>query len=160
MDPINRLSPRGNKSISAGKDKFMVENGNEDTQDVHDSGETYATYPVPRPDTGKNMALACHLLGLLKYTSIPFANIIGPLILWLVKKDEFAGVDHAGKEAVNFQITIFILVIICIPLVLVLIGWPLLLIVLIYDLVMCVNAAIKTNNGEAYRYPFSFRFIK
>ncbi|KAG0919172.1 hypothetical protein G6F32_016302 [Rhizopus arrhizus] len=101
------------------------------------------------------MALAAHLLGI-------FAWFIGPLIIWLISKDDAgkAFVTDQAKEALNFQITITIAMLICIVLTIVIIGGILAPIVGILTLVFCIIAAVKANNGEAYRYPFALRLIK
>lgn len=51
----------------------------------------------------RNWAMGCHLAALTCYVGIPFGNILGPLLVWLFKKDEYALVDEHGKEALNFR---------------------------------------------------------
>ena len=53
----------------------------------------------------RSLGLACHLLAFVGMV-FPFGNILGPLVIWLVKKDDSAFVDDQGKEALNFNITI------------------------------------------------------
>ena len=91
---------------------------------------------------------------------IPLGTILGPLVVWLVKKDTMPFVDDQGKEAVNFNITVLIAVIVSGLLTLVLIGFVLLFAVGIAWLVLTIMAAIKANEGVAYRYPFALRLIK
>ena len=91
---------------------------------------------------------------------MPFGNILGPLIVWLVKKDEYAFVDDQGKEALNFQISITIYSLVSGILILALIGIVLLIAVIIFSVVMTVIAAIKANGGEYYRYPLTIRLVK
>jgi hypothetical protein len=107
----------------------------------------------------KNMAMFCHLAALAGYI-FPFGNIIGPLILWQMKKEEMPLVDDQGKEAVNFQISITLYCIVAGILIIVLIGIPILIGLLIFDLVAIVLATIRTNDGKLYRYPLSIRFLK
>jgi len=85
---------------------------------------------------------------------------IGPLIVWLVKKDTMPFVDDQGKEALNFNITVAIAALVCGLLMFVLIGFVLLPILGVLWLVCVILAAIKANEGERYRYPFALRFIK
>ena len=59
------------------------------------------------PKEERNLGMACHLLALAGLV-LPLGNIIGPLIMWLVKREESAFVDEQGKEALNFNITIAI----------------------------------------------------
>jgi len=123
-----------------------------------------AMTPPPAP-TGtpsaeeKQWALFAHLSALVGYI-IPFGSIIGPLVIWQIKKNEMPFVDDQGKEALNFQITVAIIAIICLVLVLILIGILLLWALAIANLVFIIIAALAANNGQAYRYPFAFRFIK
>ena len=103
--------------------------------------------------------MLCHLSTFAGYL-VPFGNILGPLVVWLVKKDEYAFVDDQGKEALNFQISITIYSLVAGVLILALIGIPLLIAVIIFSVVMTVIAAIKANGGEYYRYPLTIRFVK
>lgn len=105
-------------------------------------------------------AMICHLAGLAGIVIPAVGNIVGPLIIWQIKKDEFPFVDGQGKEAVNFQISMTIYGLICIPLFFVCIGPFLLAAVGIVDLVFLLIAAVKANNGQHYRYPLTIRFIK
>lgn len=107
----------------------------------------------------RSLGLACHLLALAGLV-VPFGNILGPLIMWLVKKDESAFVDDQGKEALNFNITISIAGFIAFLLMFVVIGGLLLPIIGIFWLVMTIIAAVKANGGERYRYPLTIRLIK
>jgi len=107
----------------------------------------------------RTMGMLCHLLALCGFV-IPFGNIIGPVVLWAVKKDESSFVDDQGKESLNFQITLTIACVICFILMFVAIGFLLLIVLGIYALVMIIIAAMKANEGVRYRYPFAIRLIK
>ena len=106
----------------------------------------------------------CHLAGLVGYLPVvpfPVGNVLGPLILWLIKKDEMPFVNDQGKEALNFQISMSIYALVCLPLVcLAGLGAVLAGIVAIVDLVFIIIASIESNKGKAYRYPLSIRMIK
>ena len=107
----------------------------------------------------KQWGLFAHLSSLAGLI-IPFGNILGPLIIWQVKKDSLPFAADQGKEALNFNITIAIAAIICGLLTLVLIGFLLLPLVGLAWLIFTIIGAMKANNGEAYRYPFALRLIK
>jgi uncharacterized Tic20 family protein len=107
----------------------------------------------------KTMGMLCHLLAISGLV-IPFGTIIGPLVIWLIKKDTMPFVDDQGKESLNFQITCLIAFIVCFVLMFVLIGFILMPIVGLIDLIFVIIATIKANNGIAYRYPFAIRLIK
>ncbi|MHC4759687.1 MAG: DUF4870 domain-containing protein [Planctomycetota bacterium] len=113
------------------------------------------------PDKDAKMwAMFCHLAGLATFTSIPFAGIIAPLIIWQIKKDEHPFIDKNGKEAVNFQISIFIYLVVSALLVFAFIGIFLVPAVVVFNLALLIIAGIKANNGESYQYPLCIRFIK
>ncbi len=103
--------------------------------------------------------MLCHLLSFSGYL-IPFGSLLGPLVVWMVKKDEMPFVDDQGKESLNFQLTMLIAVIVSAILMLVLIGFVLLGVLIIFQIVVVIMAAIKANDGVKYRYPYTIRFIK
>ena len=103
--------------------------------------------------------MIAHLSALAGFI-IPFGNIAGPLIFWMIKKDAMPFVDDQGKESLNFQITVTIAAIIAAVLIVFLIGFLLLPAVGLAALVFTVIAGIKANEGVAYRYPFTLRLIK
>ena len=108
----------------------------------------------------QNWAMACHLAALSGFL-VPFGNIIGPLVVWLIKRAEMPLVDRHGKESLNFQITVVIAFLICIPLVFVIIGIPLMFAVGIGALIMTIIATVKVSNGDLeYKYPFALRLLK
>ena len=98
-------------------------------------------------------AMLCHLLAI-------FTGFIAPLIIWLVKKEEDPFIDNQGKEALNFQITVAIAMVVSWLLTAICIGVFLLFAVSIVDLIFCIMGTVKANKGIAYRYPVSIRFIK
>jgi len=106
----------------------------------------------------RTMAMLCHLSAFAGVV-IPFGNIIGPLVIWLLKKDSSPYIDYHGKESLNFQIAFTIYMIVALLLMMVLIGFILAPILGIGGLVLMIMAAIKAKDGEEYRYPFIFRLI-
>lgn len=114
-----------------------------------------ATPPPPPPVIGpetRQLAMLCHLSG--------FFGFIGPLIFWLVKREECPYMDYHGKEALNFQITVIIGMFASMLLVFVCIGVLTAMAVGIANLVFSIIAGLAANEGKMYRYPVSIRFIK
>ena len=107
----------------------------------------------------KQWAMLAHLAAFAAFF-IPFGSIIGPLLVWQFKKDLGTFVEHNVKEAVNFQITVAIAGLVCAILCLVLVGFLLLPILGLYWLILSIIAGVKANDGVAYRYPLTIRFIK
>ena len=99
-------------------------------------------------------------LSALSGVVIPFGNIIGPLVVWQIKKDTLPFAADQGKEALNFNITMLIAAFIGFLLTFVLIGLVLLPLIGIAWLVFTILAGIKANEGVAYRYPYALRLIK
>lgn len=125
------------------------------------------SYPEYSPTTGeplpsdvKTMAMLCHLISLTVYVTY-LGGILGPLIVWLIKKDAHPFIDEHGKEALNFNISVFIWSIIgAILLFCFFIGLVILIPLSIFHIVMTIVATIKANNGEHFRYPLTFRLVK
>lgn len=133
---------------------------NQNPQEADDAGQGEqpqgVQQPQPSPEVSKDArmwGMLCHLLGL-------FTCFIGPLIIWLIKKDEDPFIDNQGKEALNFQITVALAGIVSAVLTVVCVGFFLGIAVSIADIVFCIVASVKANSGEAYRYPVSIRLIK
>jgi len=109
----------------------------------------------------RTWGMFCHLVVFLGFIfPIPFVTIIGPLVIWLIKRDEMPFVDDQGKESLNFQITMTLALIVSALLIFVLIGFVLIVVVLVFQFIVVIIASIKANEGVYYRYPLSFRFIK
>ena len=107
----------------------------------------------------KNWGMYCHLAGFAGLL-IPFGNVLGPLLIWILKKEEYPFVEVEGKEALNFQITVSIAGIIAGLLSVVLIGIPLLIAIVILAIIFMIKALMETNEGRPYRYPFNLRLIQ
>lgn len=112
------------------------------------------------PKTERTWAMAAHLSTLCGLIGIPFGNIIAPLVIWLIKKEEMPFVDDQAKEALNFQISVSIYAIVASPTILIFgIGFLLLGAIGVFWLICVIIAAIKANDGEQYRYPLCIRFL-
>jgi hypothetical protein len=119
--------------------------------------------PMPMKPVGPKderlWGMGCHLAALSGYL-IPFGSIIGPLIIWLVKREEYGLVNDQGRESLNFQLTMLVGFLLCIPLMFACgVGAILAIILAVLDLVFVIIAAIKANEGVPYRYPLCIRFI-
>ncbi|SEF68695.1 hypothetical protein SAMN05444920_101375 [Nonomuraea solani] len=107
----------------------------------------------PRPGSDDTtMAMLSHLLGLL-------VSFVGPLVIYLMKKDESPYVRDQSAEALNFQITMFIGYAVAGILSIIIIGIFLLPVIWVLSLIFHIQAALAANKGENYRYPFSIRMI-
>jgi uncharacterized Tic20 family protein len=112
--------------------------------------------PTAGPTTGptaaesRNLALLAQLLGI-------FTGFLGPLIVYLVNARKDAFVRHHASEALNFQITYFIAVVVSVLSMLVLVGFVLVPVVFVAGLVFEIQAAIAASRGEWWRFPVCIR---
>lgn len=106
----------------------------------------------------RTWGMVAHLSALAGFI-IPFGSVLGPLIVWLMKKDESEFVADQGKEALNFQITVALAGIVCLMLMFILIGILLLPALILAAAIFTIIAAIDANKGNRYRYPFALRLI-
>lgn len=113
-----------------------------------------------KKDNEKLWVNLCHITALSIFVGIPFGNVLGPLIIWLIKKDEFSSVDKEGKKSLNFQLSMTLYFIISLILIVGFVGFILLPIVVITDVVLVVVAIVKINNDEEFDYPLTIKFIK
>jgi uncharacterized Tic20 family protein len=111
-------------------------------------------YPLSAPTSDeKTMSALAHGLPIV-------CGFIGPLIIFLLKKDESQFVAENSKEALNFQITLFIAYIVAGILCAILIGLFLLAVIWVCSLIFSIMGAVKGSEGKIYRYPFNIRLIK
>ncbi len=115
----------------------------------------------------RQWAMFAHLSALIGgIVTTGWGCFIGPLVIWMVKKDTMPFVDDQAKEALNFNITVGIIFLALLLMSIMTLGVGLLLaipawiIVGIAWLVFTIIAAIKANEGVAYRYPLTLRLIK
>ncbi len=106
----------------------------------------------------RTWGMLCHLSALAGFF-FPFGNLLAPLIIWVVKKDEMPFVNDQGKESINFQLTMLIAFIISAILIIVFIGLFLMVALAIFQIIILIVASVKANEGVRYRYPYAIRFI-
>lgn len=125
------------------------------------------------PEHARTWAMLCHLSALVGLFGNGLGFIVGPLIVWLIKRSDHPFIDDQGREALNFQLTVFILAavaaLVMVLLVLTMAGRTsmglmlaivvALSILAVADVVLTVIASVKANAGERYRYPFAIRFL-
>lgn len=100
----------------------------------------------------KNIATITHLGGIL-FSFVP------ALIVFLLKKDDSEFIRVQAREALNFQITLLLAQFVAYVLVFILVGFLLLGLIWLFNIVICIIAAISSSKGEHYHYPFTLRLI-
>ncbi|HEX3846512.1 MAG TPA: DUF4870 domain-containing protein [Steroidobacteraceae bacterium] len=119
----------------------------------------------------RGWAMAAHLCGLLwilgsgglifpPFGGLALFTILGPLIILLAKRETLPFAASQAKESLNFQITLWLVALICLPFVFILIGIVMLWILGVINLVLVIIAAIRVSDGTPYRYPFCLRLVK
>ena len=109
----------------------------------------------------RRWAMGCHLISLCGIlVPVPAANLLGPLVLWLIKREDGAFIDDQGKESLNFQISLFLYALVCMLLALIGIGILLLFPLALFGFVCVIIASIKASEGVTFRYPACIRLIK
>ncbi|MDJ0498277.1 MAG: DUF4870 domain-containing protein [Acidimicrobiia bacterium] len=118
------------------------------------------TTETPQPQIvsqdSRNLATVSHLSGFAVFLGVP--PIVGPLLVWLLKKDD-PWVEYHAKEALNFNISFMIYGLVAALAIILLVGLLLLPAVVIGWFILTIKAAIRTSNGEYYRYPMTMRFV-
>ena len=129
------------------------------------------TSNAPTPGSPESQArtwnMLCHLSALAGFIGIPLGNILGPLLVWQLKKNEFPSVDVHGKASLNFQITVILAILvsliagailsfICIGVLFFIIAGG----IALCGLILAIIAGIKANNGEDFKYPYSLELVK
>jgi uncharacterized protein len=110
-------------------------------------------------ETERNWAMFCHLSAFAGFF-FPFGGIIGPLICWLSKKDESTWINENGKASLNFQLSILLYIVLCIPMVFITVGIPIIVILGTLKIVFITIGSIKASKGEEFSYPLSIPFIQ
>ena len=106
----------------------------------------------------RTYSMLIHLSGFLSYAIGPFALIV-TLVLWLARKDDSAFINDHGREAMNYNISIWLYAAIICLLVLVTIGLCFIPALVIFDIIVVILAAVRASSGAYYRYPVTIRFI-
>lgn len=104
----------------------------------------------------RTWGMLAHLSGLIA-GALGGMSFLGPLLIWLIKKDQSSFVADQAKEALNFQLSALIAAIVC---AVTIIGLPLAMVVAIGALIYSIIAGIEANKGVYYRYPYTFRMIR
>lgn len=109
----------------------------------------------------KNYSMALHLSGL--FVLVTGLGFLGPLIMWLIKKDDSEFINEQGKAAVNFHLSTLIWILVCVVLIISIIGALFgilgLVVIGLMQIIMSILAGVRAANGEEARYPLSIRFI-
>jgi uncharacterized Tic20 family protein len=113
---------------------------------------------IPTQDE-RTWGMLAHLTAFAGFI-VPLGFIIGPLVVWLIKRDQSAFVADQGKEALNFNISVLLGIAVCGALVWILIGILLGVALFVFWMAVTIIAGIKASEGIRYRYPYALRLVK
>ena len=116
--------------------------------------------PTAPTENERTWGMLAHLSALAGLVMPLVGIVLGPLLVWLTRRDESEFVAAHAKEALNFNISVLLGALACMLLMLVFIGFLLGTALFVAWLVMMLIAAIKASEGQSYRYPFSLRLVK
>ena len=116
--------------------------------------------PTSEERDARRWATICHLSALVGLLGNGVGFILGPLVVWLIKRNDHPFIDAQGKEAVNFQLTMLLAAIVSALLLFVVIGFVLLPIVILLAVIFPIVAGVRASEGTHYLYPVSIRFLK
>jgi uncharacterized protein len=110
-------------------------------------------------ESERNWAMLCHLSAFAGFF-FPFGGIIGPLICWLSKKDESAWVNVNGRNALNFQLSILLYLVLAIPLCFIIVGIPIVIVLGTLKVICIIIASVNASKGQSFKYPLMIPFIQ
>ncbi len=125
------------------------------------------TFPTPPPlptasalNNARTWSVLCHASALLGvFLHFP-GHLLGPLIVWLMKRGDSPEIDAHGKEALNFQISMLLYTLISGVFCLILIGFVFIAVLWVLNAIFVIIASIQASEGKFYRYPMTIRFIQ
>lgn len=114
----------------------------------------FSTFQFENTEKEDNQYLAfVHLSGLLYF-------IFPPILLWMYKKDQIKGLDQHAKDVINYQLSIAIYLIACLPLMLIIVGVFIMIFIAIFSFVVIIMNSIKVLNKQDYQYKYSLKILK
>jgi uncharacterized Tic20 family protein len=156
LQQLHQSGALNNDEFALAKAKLL--NGSCDVQPAWGAITDADVGPEKQDQETRKWAFILHISVLAGFV-LPPAGFIAPIVIWQLKKNELAGIDAHGKNAVNWIISAAIYMLVCVPLVFVIIGIPMLIALGAAGIVFPIIAAIKANNGEVWKYPLSISFV-
>jgi uncharacterized Tic20 family protein len=110
-------------------------------------------------ETERNWSMFCHLSAFAGFF-VPFGGVIGPLVIWLTKRDDSTWINENGKASLNFQLSMLLYMMLVVPLCFILVGIPLLMVLGALKIVFIIIASVRASKGEEFKYPLAIPFIQ
>lgn len=104
--------------------------------------------------------MACHLAAFFGFIIVPIGTILGPFCIWIAKRRFHPFIDQAGKESMNFQISMLIWMLLSLALIYLGIGIFIMIALSAVNVACVVIAAVRASRGQNFHYPLSIRMIR
>lgn len=117
--------------------------------------------PGGLPSEVRTWAMAAHLSAFVGFIAgVLVLSFVGPLVVWLVKREEHPFIESHAREALNFNLSVLLYGVVCLLLVVVLVGFLLLLALFVAWVALSIQGAVRASQGEPHRYPLTIRFVR
>lgn len=116
--------------------------------------------PVSREREANNWAVILHLSQLLGFTAVPFIGLAAPIIIWLLMKEQYPGLDIHGKNVANWILSSLLYAVLAVLSLFIVIGIVLLPALFILGVVFPIIGAVEASRGKVWKYPLTIEFIK
>ena len=110
-------------------------------------------------ETERNWSMLSHLTAFTGFF-FPFGGIIGPLVCWLSRRDDSEWLNINGRNALNFNLSMLLYMVLAFPLCFIIIGIPIMVFLIILKVICIILASVKASKGELFRYPIVIPFIQ
>ncbi len=116
--------------------------------------------PAARQKEENNWAVLLHLSQLLGFTALPFVGLAAPIVIWLLLKEQYPGLDAHGKNVLNWILSSLIYATVSALLIIAVVGIVLLPVIVILGIVFPILAAVKASQGIVWKYPLTIEFFR
>lgn len=158
QDPYERMTDEAFDQADQSWKKIDEDFNDFNFEDEGPRHRTERSTAYPRSKEEKDWVTGVHAAALIGYV-FPMAWVLGPLVIWLAKKDEMPALDVHGRDVLNFQLSMVIYMAIASILIFVFIGIPALVVLGIVQLVATILGIIKASQGERFKYPWSLNIL-
>jgi len=118
---------------------------------------------MSKNNTDNQWNMLVHLSSLSGYIGVPLGNVLGPLIVWQIKKNEIPEIDTHGKDALNFNLSMLlylaVLTVFSLLVITLILTIPMIVIAVILHIIFTIKAALAARDGKEYKYPLTITFI-
>lgn len=116
--------------------------------------------PEARQREENNWAVVLHLSQLLGLTAAPVVGLAAPIVIWLLMKEQYPGLDAHGKSVTNWILSSLLYAVICVASLFVFVGFVLLPALVLMGIIFPIIGAMEASRGKVWKYPLTIEFMK